>query len=160
MMWTEEIKEALLSQWRHEVENAHFYLSIESFLNQKGFKNIANIFKQQYRKELSHSRMIIDLMNDLDIPVAFPPIRAFDIGQMNISQIGDSYFQKEYNTTKSLKEIVSLSEQEGCGIIEEFMRKMVQLQQAEMDESLTFKSKANIVGDDWKTVLLWDAGLG
>lgn len=160
MMWTEEIREALLSQWRHEVENAHFYLSVESFLNQKGFENIAKIFSHQYEEELSHSRMIIDLMNDLDIPVSLPSIQQFSLGEVNISQIGDMYLQREYDTTMSLEEIVRLAQRDECGIIEQFMRDMVEKQRVEMDESLTFKDKANIMGDDWKTVLLWDASLG
>ena len=40
------------------------------------------------------------------------------------------------------------------------MRDMIKEQRAEMEEALSFYDKASIVGEDLKTVLLWDLSLG
>ena len=156
-----ELREALVEQWSHEMYNSSIYLTIGAYLKNKGFDSLAKHFEDQRDEERGHADHILKLLTDLNVDFYSPQIDGFNCDRINsIVDIGNLYVEREKITTESLQELKQLAMDDNCGIVEESMRELISRQQAEMDESLTFQDRANIIGNDWKFVLLWDISLG
>jgi ferritin len=156
---SDELNAALCEQIGHEKYNANLYLFVGGFLKNKGFDNLAKKFIEQYDEENSHSKMIFDLLTDLNSPIMLPEILSVNMQFSSIVDIAKLYLEREILTTNSLDDIKKLAIIESNPVVEEFMREMIKLQRKEYEESTTFMDQAEIVGGDWKFVLLWDLGL-
>jgi len=159
---SESVREAHITQLAMEKYNANLYLSIASFLKGKGFDNISKHFENQHNEEETHALMLYKLLTDLNEIFCVPAIDDCSLNITTIEDIGVLYLQREIETTNSLKEIRLQSSDEnegGCPVVETRMIEMLKLQQDELAEATTFFDKAKIIGDDWKTALLWDASL-
>jgi ferritin len=156
----ESLVESLQEQIGHEKYNANLYLYIAGFLKNKGFNNIAKHFVEQHAEETGHSLMIFDLMTDLNAPIKIPEIDAIDMPINSIMEIAEAYLNREILTTESLDEIKKLAIEQSNPVVEEFMRKMLVLQQNEYAEATDFMDKSQLTGNDWKWVFMWDIGLG
>lgn len=159
MIISETLVSALQEQLGAEKYNANVYLYIAGYLKNKGLNKLAKHFEGQHDEETSHSLMIYGLLTDLNAPVAIPEIDAPNFNLNSILDIAKIYFDREVITTESLDAIKKLSIEEDCSIVEEFMRKMISMQQPEMEEAFDFQDKATLTGGDWKFVFMWDLGL-
>lgn len=157
---SESLVEVLLNQWTHERYNASLYLYIASFLEGKGLSNLALLFRSQHDEEIGHSKMIFDLLSDLNVVINIPLIEGCNMPINSIIDIAELYFSREVLTTESLTEIRNMAMEENSGIVEEKMREMISLQQHEMAESTEFLDRANLTAGNWQFVLLWDSSLG
>jgi ferritin len=153
-----ELNSALCEQIGHEKFNSSLYLFIAGFLKNKGFNNLGTHFEEQHEEEFKHSKMIFDLLTDLNSPIRVPEINEVDLSFGTIIDIATAYLDREIATTKSLDEIKKLAIEEECPVVEEYMRKMLVLQQNEYAEATDFQDKANLTGGDWFKVLVWDIG--
>jgi len=153
-----ELNSALCEQIGHEKFNSSLYLFIAGFLKNKGFNNLGSHFEEQHEEEFKHSKMIFDLLTDLNSPIRIPEINEVDLSFGTIIDIATAYLDREIATTKSLDEIKKLAIEEECPVVEEYMRKMLVLQQNEYAEATDFQDKANLAGGDWFKVLVWDIG--
>jgi len=156
---SDELAEALHQQIGHERFNATIYLYISSFLKNKGLNNIAKLFDSQHDEEIGHSKIIVDLLTDLGANVKIPQVDGCDMSIGSILDISSIYLNREILTTESLDEIKKLAMDIGNPVVEERIRYMITLQQKEYEEATDFSDKADILGSDWKAVLLWDASL-
>jgi len=157
---TENLREALITQWSHELYNSNIYATMSAYLKNKGFDKIAGHFDGQVSEERGHADLILGLLTDLNIDFYAPQIESFDCSGINtIVDLADAYLQREIITTDSLDEIKLLAMDDDCPVPEEFLRMMIVKQQNELEEALTFKDKADIVGSDWRFVLLWNESL-
>jgi ferritin len=154
---SDELADALVEQVGHEIFNANLYLYISSFLKNKGLNNIAKHFEGQWQEELEHSKIIVDLLTDLNTDVKIPEIEGCDMIINSMLDIASMYLDRENLTTESLDEIKKLAIEVSNPIIEERMREMISKQQLELSESTDFSDKVEIIGTDWKFALLWDA---
>ena len=154
----ESLVESLQEQLGHEKYNANLYLYIGGFLKNKGFNKLAAHFIEQHSEETSHSLMIFDLLTDLNSKVRIPEIDEIDIPITSITDIAEKYLDREILTTQSLDEIKKLAIDTNNPVVEEAMRKMIVLQQAEYAEATDFMDKAELTGNDWKWVFMWDQG--
>lgn len=159
---SETLKESLAIQFGHEVYNSHLYLYVANFLKGKGLSNIAKLFEIQWEEEQNHARIIYDLITDLGEVFEIPPVSGCNFQFGTILDIGKAYLDREIITTNSLNEIKLLaqSDDDQNPVVEERIREMLKLQQNEYEEATDFFDKCEILGDDWKAVLLWDASLG
>jgi len=157
---SDELREALNSQWSEEVYNSHLYLFVYAYLKNKGFDNIASHFKGQHGEEQTHAQMILDLLTDLNADFDSPAIEPCRMSFNSILDVASAYIEREIGTTTSLNEIKQMAIDENNPVIEERMREMIKLQQHEYEEATGFMDKAQILGGDWKATLLWDAALG
>jgi ferritin len=155
---SDELNAVLSEQIGHEKFNSHLYLFIAGFLRNKGFNNIAAHFEEQHEEEFHHSKMIYDMLVDLNSPVMIPEISEVNIQFNSILDIANVYLEREIETTKSLDEIKRLAIEEDCPVIEEAMRDMIKLQRAEYEEATTFMDNAELTGGDWWKIKLWDLG--
>ena len=155
---SDNLIDSLLAQWAHEKYNSHLYLYISSFLKNKGLNHLGSKFYGQYKEENEHSEMIISLLTDLNATVMIPEIDEVNIPITSIMDIADKYLLREYETTTSLDEIKKISIDESNPVVEEFIRKMIEIQRHEYEEATDFMDKAELTGNNWFNVFLWDLG--
>ena len=155
---SDNLIDSLLAQWAHEKYNSHLYLYISSFLKNKGLNHLGSKFYGQYKEENEHSEMIIGLLTDINANVVLPEIDEVNIPITSIMDIADKYLLREYETTTSLDEIKKISIDESNPVVEEFIRKMIEIQRHEYEEATDFMDKAELTGNNWFNVFLWDLG--
>jgi ferritin len=156
LMISPSIKDSLIIQWQHEMENRSVYLFISSFLANKGLGNLAKKFKLQADEELEHADMIYKYVVDMGGDFIPTSISGFSFIVNSILDIAILYKEKEISTTQSLQDLLDLAIEVKDSISEVFIRKMIKLQKHEYEEVSDFEDKALIIGDDWKTAFLWD----
>ena len=155
-----ELNAALCEQIGHEKYNSSLYLFMAAFLKNKGFNNLAKHFETQHQEEFEHSKMIYDILTDLNSTVMIPEVNEVNIPFMSMMDIAEIYLNREIETTESLDAIKKLAIDNENPVVEEALRDMIKLQRHEYEEACDFCDKAKIVGDDWKAVLLWDVSIG
>ena len=94
--------DALCEQIGHEKYNSNLYLFVAGFLKNKGFNNLGAHFEEQHEEEFGHSKMIYDLLTDLNAPIVIPEINAMNFAINSIMDIATVYLQREIVTTTSL----------------------------------------------------------
>ena len=157
---SDSLKESLISQFSEENKNANIYLSIASYLNGKGLSNLAKKFEEQHSEEIEHSLIIYKLLSDLSITFIVPEVESYDISNIdNILGIAELYLEREIITTESLGDIKKLAMEEDNHVVEERMRDMIELQQAEYAEATEFFDRSSLFVDWWQ-VALWDSSIG
>ena len=155
---SEELNSALCLQIGHEKYNSNLYLFIGGFLKNKGFNNLAAHFEEQHEEEFKHSKMIYDMLTDLNSPVYVPEIDEVNKPFGSILDIATAYLEREILTTDSLDAIKKMAIEQECPVIEESMRDMIKLQRNEYAEATDFMDHAELTGGDWFKVMLWDFG--
>ena len=156
---SDNIVESLQWQLTHEKYNANLYLYICGYLKNKGLENLASHFMQQHDEETEHSKIIFELLTDLNCNVIMNQIDEINIPFNSILDVATAYLNREMLTTESLNDIKNQSINENNPVVEERIREMIKLQQNEYAEASDFNDKAEITGGDWKFVLMWDLGL-
>lgn len=156
---SDALKESLVSQLAHEKQNANIYLSIASFLNGKGLSNLAKKFEQQHSEETEHSLIIYNLLSDLGIIFNVPEISEFIISIANPISLGELYVLREFETTSSLSDIKNLAMDDNNPVVEERIREMIRLQQAEYEEATSLYDTFELLSEWWQ-VALYDISLG
>ena len=155
----ENLIDALCIQLSQEKFNAQLYLYIAGFLRNKGLNNLASHFIHQHDEETDHAKLIFDFLTNMNADVELLEIPAVETSCNNIGDVARVYLEREIQTTDSLNSIKQLAVEQVSPLAEEFMRTMLQKQIAEMDEAYTFADKAELTGNNWAFVLLWDASL-
>ena len=156
---SDELNSALCEQIGHEKFNSSLYLFIAGFLKNKGFNNLAAHFEEQHQEEFNHSRMIYDILTDLNSPVMVPEIDEVSSSFVSIVDLAKAYLEREIATTESLDAIKKMAIDENNPVVEEAMRDMIKLQRNEYAEATDFMDKAELTGGDWWKVSVWDIGL-
>ncbi len=156
---SDNLVEALQQQLGSEKQNANIYLFLAAFLKNKGFDHLASHFESQHAEETEHSLIIYNLLTDLNAPVIIPEINEVNLPLNSIIDIATAYLEREILTTTSLMEIRDLAANESNPVVEERLREMIKIQQNEYEEATTFMDRAQLVGEDWRFVLLWDLGM-
>ncbi len=154
---SDNLNEVMCEQIGQEKFNANLYLYIAGYLKNKGLDGLAKHFEGQHSEETEHAKMIFDFLADHSSPINIPEINSPNMPLDRIVQIAELYLEREIDTTKSLNSIKHLAMDEDNPTAEEFMRDMIKAQIHEYAEATTFYDKAILAGDNWQTILLWDA---
>ena len=155
---SDELNSALCEQIGHEKYNSNLYLFIAGFLKNKGLNNLGGIYEKQHEEEFEHSKMIFDILTDLNSPVVVPEIDEINKPINSIMDIAVMYFEREVLTTASLDAIKKMAIEQECPVVEEALRDMIKLQRHEYAEACDFIDKAQLAGNNWFNTLLWDLG--
>ena len=146
-------------QLSHEKHNANLYMYISGWLKNKGLNGLSKHFDSQHDEETEHSKIIFNLLTDLNADVIMHEIPEISMPLNSILDIASTYLDREILTTTSLNEIKNQAIDEENPVVEEKMREMIKIQQAEYAEATDFMDKAMLTGGDWKFVLMWDLGV-
>ena len=161
---SESLVDSLQNQMSHEMKNAHIYLFLSGYLNSKGIDKIAKFFSHQYEEELSHFKAIFDFLVDVNVSpniVDVQETNALTLGLSDsIISVAQKFMEREVLTTQNLSEILSLTIDEENVVAEVFVRDMISKQRGEYAEATDFVDKANICGENWMNVLIWNNSFG
>lgn len=161
---SDEIISSLEYQMLHEKNNAYIYLFISGYLKSRGMDKLSSIFEKQHSEEQGHFMMIFDFLTKLSVvPKIQEGGEEFSFDTLNLSDdivsIANLYMEREIQTTKSLDSILELCESESNYVCAELVREMIKNQVSEYDEATDFLDKANICGENWMNVLIWNNSL-
>lgn len=160
LLISETLVDSFQNQMSHEIKNAHIYLFLSGYLNSKGMNKIAGFFSSQYQEELNHFKGIFDFLTELDVVPSITDIEdtnAMTVGISDtIASVAEKFMEREILTTQNLGEILSLTIEEENFVAEQFIRGMIQKQQHEYAEATEFSDKAQICGNNWMNVLIWN----
>jgi ferritin len=151
----EPMRTMLIEQYRKELENSRLYGYIAYILKINGWENIGGKFKTQANEEVSHSEIIKDFLNDMNIfdfkmealYEVGEDTKEFDLdfnngsGSINILKIAEFFLQREEATTQSINKILQESKQSNDiygGVTEHFLLNLIEKQRAELEEANTF----------------------
>ena len=152
------LNEILCLQLAHEKFNANLYLFIAGDLKNRGFNHLASHFEEQHKEETEHSLIIYNLLTDLNSPIQIQQIDEVKLQISSVMDIARGYIEREMLTTQSLDEIKQQAIDENNPVVEERMRQMILLQQNEYAEATDWLDHAELCGNDWFKVMLWDLG--
>lgn len=79
-----KLVDAINTQINYEIESAHVYLAMQSYVSRIGLEGFENWFGIQFEEELAHARKFIKYMNDRGARVE---IRGFEDPQNDFSSI-------------------------------------------------------------------------
>ena len=157
---SEELRLCLLEQFLHERYNASLYIQIAGYLQNKGLDKLGEKFLGQHDEEIGHSRLIYDFLIAMNAPFFVGEISEVKLDINSIMDIANAYLDREKLTTQNLNEIKLLTISEQNGTAEEFLRSMVNRQINELEEASNFYDNAELTGNDWWKVQMWDKALG
>ena len=63
-MMNKKLVDAINTQINYEIESAHVYLAMQSYISTLGLDGFVNWFGIQFEEELAHARKFIKFMND------------------------------------------------------------------------------------------------
>ena len=155
---SENLRSAVCEQIGHEMLNANIYLFMCAFLRNKGLDNIAKHFEEQHTEETGHAKHFLNLLTDLNADVFIPEVDAVMITYSTIMELANAYLAREIITTQSIDALKKTAIDEDNPVVEEKMREMITIQQAEYEEATTFLDKATLF-DEWWKVGLWNESL-
>lgn len=155
----EDLRQGLCEQISHERYNASVYMCIGGFLRNKGLDKLANHFIGHIDEENGHARQIFDFLTDLNAQVDVRGVDGVSVQHYSILDIARLYLEREINTTESLTELKQMAIQFNDSVSEEFLRKMIEQQRNELAEASTFMDNAELCGEDWYRVKVWNDSL-
>ena len=156
---SDDLASALITQFSNECYNGLLYLFIGGVFRNKGLNNLAKFFESQREEELGHSMLIYNFLTDMNQDFEVLEIDAIKFPINTIADVSDKFTEREIATTESLEEILAIAEKDGNGVATEFMRQMVDRQRGEVSETTDFADKAELCGDNWFNVFLWDTSI-
>ena len=151
-----DLNNVLCEQIAHERYNSGLYMKIAGILKQKGLDGLAKHFMDQFEEENEHAKLIHNYITDLN---GFINIEDVDgvVAELNtIVDIAKLYLDTEINTTNSLKEIALMAQEESDLVTWDFIMEMLKKQRTEYAEATTFLDNAELCGDDWYRVKVWN----
>lgn len=159
-MISDSVANALQEQIGEERYNSSLYLSMFSYLSNKGLPNLAEIFMEHHNEETEHSIMISVFLSHMGFLYNIPSVGEVISAFSSAEEVGKLFVEREIATTKSLASIKDIAIDESDSVSEEFLRHMISLQTQEYEESGDFLARATAIGDDEKILMLWDLEIG
>ena len=151
---SQDLCDSLCFQISHERFNAGFYMYVSGILQNKGFDNLSQHFINQIEEENGHAKLIYDFLVDMNAPISIKVVNEVQLSINTIMDIANAYLEREQETTKDLEAIKQLAVENNNGVAEEFLRQMIDMQRAELQEANTFTDNAELC-KDWSDVKKW-----
>ncbi len=104
-----KLAEAINTQINYEIESAHVYLAMQSYISTLGLDGFENWFGIQYDEELAHARKFIKFMNDRGARVE---IRGFETPRNDFTsllEVCEVSLNHEKGVTTRINNIMSIA---------------------------------------------------
>ncbi|MDP3452815.1 MAG: ferritin, partial [Bacteroidales bacterium] len=99
MRFNKNVQDVLNKQVNAEFWSANLYLSMSSYLAQKGLSGFANWMRVQYQEEMSHALKIFDYIISRGGVAKLEPIAAVQTEWKDIKEIFESTYEHECKVT-------------------------------------------------------------
>ncbi len=132
------------------------YLSMASWCDREGLEGCAKFFYAQAEEERMHMLKIVHYINDMDchalVPAVKQPPREFD----SIQALFEAVYEQEKKVTKSIYELVTITEEENDHTTNLFLQWYVAEQREEETQVRNILDKIKIIGTGGQSLYFID----
>ncbi|MFK7798589.1 MAG: ferritin [Aureispira sp.] len=155
-MLSQKILDALNQQIELEGYSSAAYLSMASWCDREGLEGCAQFFYAQAEEEREHMLKILHYINDMDghalVPAIEQPPREFD----SIQSLFQVVYEQEQKVTRSIHEIVTITDQEKDHSTNLFLQWYVAEQREEETQVRGILDKIKIIGTGGQSLYFID----
>ncbi|NCB19098.1 MAG: ferritin, partial [Bacteroidia bacterium] len=160
MRFKKSVEEILNKQINAEFWSAYLYLSMSSYLAQKGLTGFANWMRVQYQEEVSHALKIFDYVIARGGNVKLEPIAAVETDWKGIKEIFDSTYEHECKVTDMIHNCYETALKERDHATANMLQWFIDEQAEEEESALEIIDKLKMVGDNGAALYMMDKELG
>jgi ferritin len=159
MRFKKSVEEILNKQINAEFWSAYLYLSMSSYLAQKGLTGFANWMRVQYQEEVSHALKIFDYVIARGGNVKLEPIAAVETDWKGIKEIFDSTYEHECKVTDMIHNCYEVALKERDHATANMLQWFIDEQAEEEESALEIIDKLKMVGDNGAALYMMDKEL-
>ncbi|MFV0366528.1 MAG: ferritin [Mangrovibacterium sp.] len=140
-MLTKKMLTALNEQINAELHSAYLYLSMSTWLEEKGLSGFANWMRVQYEEETAHAMKILDFVQERGERVLLTPIAAVDQNFDSVLAVFEKTLAHEQLVTSLINNLVDVASEEKDHATRNFLQWFV-------DEQVEEEAAASAILDD------------
>ncbi len=159
-MITEKMEKMLNDQLAKEFFASHYYLSIASWCDSKGYSGTANFFYLQSQEEREHAMKFFHYINELNGYAVMPALEKPPTDFEGYRKIFELSLETERENTKSIHEIVEHALSEKDYSTNNFLQWFVDEQVEEENLFMGILDKIDIIGTEGPGLYMLDKDLG
>lgn len=160
MKLSPQITQGLNEQISMEAEASYFYLSFGSWCEVHGYEGAANFFYDQSEEEREHLLKIAHYMDRTGVGIDFKGIKEPQKEIDSLETIIKTSLRNEQEVTKSIHELVALTEKEADRTTFDFLQWFVKEQFEEEQTFDTILQKFDVIGREKLAVYEIDKYMG
>lgn len=142
-----KIEEAINTQLNFEIESAHVYLAMETYVADLGLPGFANWLAVQYDEEIFHARKFINYINDRGGRVRITGFETPKNDFESLLEVFEGALAHEEEVTRRIHNIMSLAHEEKDYATTSFLQWYIDEQVEEEDNVSTLIDQIKLVKD-------------
>ena len=146
-MLTKNMEDALNKQIEMEAYASFLYLSMASWCDEQGMEGSTQFFIRQSAEENEHMLRIFNYILELDGRAVVPAIQKPPMSFESIQQVFNDVYAHEQKVTRSINNLVDLSNKENDHTTHNFLQWYVAEQREEEALMRSILDKVNLIGD-------------
>ncbi len=146
-MLSKKMESALNAQIELEAYASFLYLSMASWCDVQGMEGATEFFYRQSEEERSHMMRIFRYILEMDGHAVVPAIKKPPMSFESIQQVIKDVYKHEQNVTKSINDLVDLSNKQNDHTTHNFLQYYVAEQREEEALMRSILDKVNLIGD-------------
>ncbi|MDD2583687.1 MAG: ferritin [Bacteroidales bacterium] len=159
MRFKKSVEEILNKQINAEFWSAYLYLSMSSYLAQKGYSGFANWMRVQYQEEISHALKIFDYVLSRGGDVKLTPIDKVETEWKDINEIFQSTYDHECLVTDMIHECYEVAVKERDHATANMLNWFIDEQAEEEEAAMEIIDKLKIIGSKGSGLYMLDREL-
>lgn len=159
-MITTTIRNALNSQFNHELFSSYFYLAMAAWCDDNGLKGFASWMRVQSQEELSHAMILHNYLMEQNAEVVFAQIDAPKLEAQTVLEVFTAAYEHEQVVTKNFNEIASLCQDERDYATSNFVQFFIDEQVEEESAFRDILDQLKLVGNVGHALFLIDREMG
>jgi ferritin len=159
MRFNKNVQDVLNKQVNAEFWSANLYLSMSSYLAQKGLSGFANWMRVQYQEEMSHALKIFDYIISRGGVAKLEPIAAVQTEWKDIKEIFESTYEHECKVTDMIHNCYEVALKERDHATSNMLQWFIDEQAEEEESALAIIDQLKFVGDNGPALYMLDKEL-
>ncbi len=159
MRFNKNVQEVLNKQVNAEFWSANLYLSMSSYLAQKGLSGFANWMRVQYQEEMSHALKIFDYIISRGGDAKLEPIAAVQTEWKDIKEIFESTYEHECKVTDMIHNCYEVALKERDHATSNMLQWFIDERAEEEESALAIIDQLKFVGDNGPALYMLDKEL-
>ena len=159
-MMSQKLQDALNAQIRHELENAHLYLSMAAYCHQENLDGMAKWMLVQSKEENEHAMRIFNHLKDRGVRIRLTPLDGPKVEwDSPLSAFEDAY-KREVDTTERINQLVALANAEKDHAAGNMLKWFVDEQVEEEANTSHIAGMLKRIGNSGNGLIMLDRALG
>lgn len=148
MALSKKVEEVLNKQINAEFWSAYMYLSMSSYLEEKGLSGFANWLKIQYHEENTHGMKLFDYIIERDGRVLLEPIEKVPHEWKGVLDLFEEVYKHEQHVTALINKCMTVALEENDHATVSMLQWFVDEQVEEESSCRDILDKLRIIGGD------------